>query len=90
MVPGVSLLFLGPDFFPLLGIGSFPLCLSVHFIGVLAQFLSKEKGGGGDRGVPRVGLFNLYRVHFKRYQESWGVPLVATHHPLGSYSASVH
>ena len=47
VVPGVSLLFLGPDFFPLLGIGSFPLCLSVHFVGVLAQFLSKEKGGGG-------------------------------------------
>ena len=86
--------FLGPDFFPLLGIGSFPLSLPVHFVGVLAQFLSKERGGGGggggDRGVPGVGLFNLYRVHFKRYQESWGVPLVATHHPLGSYSSSVH
>ena len=72
----------------------FPLSLPVHFVGVLAQFPSKGRGGGGvgggDRGVPRVGLFNLYRVHFKRYQESWGVPLVATHHPLGSYSASVH
>ena len=84
---------LGPDFFPLLGIGFFPLSLPVHFVRVLHSFFQRKGGGGGgggDTSVPRVGLFNLYRVHFKRYQESWEVPLVATHHPLGSYSASVH
>ena len=75
-----SFLYLVSDFFP-----SLCLCTSLEF---LHSFFQRK--GGDDTSVPRVGLFNLYRVHFKRYQESWEVPLVATHHPLGSYSASVH
>ena len=81
---------------PLLGIGFFfsPLSACALRWSFCSFFQRKGGGGGGggggDTSVPRVGLFNLYRVHFKRYQESWEVPLVATHHPLGSYSASVH
>ena len=78
VVPVVPPVFLGPDFFPLLGIGSFsPLsaCALRWSFGTVSFKRKGGGGGGGDRGVPKVGLFNLYRVHFKRYQESWEVPL---------------
>ena len=66
--------FLGPDFFPLLGIGSFsPLsaCALRWSFGTVS-FKRKGGGGGGDRGVPRVGFFNLYRVHFQEISRKLG------------------
>ena len=50
--PGIPLVL---TFFLYLISDLFPLSLPVHFVGAFAQFLSKERGGGGG-GVTEVFL----------------------------------
>ena len=67
----------------------------------LHRFHKKKKGGGGGGGggggvaevFPMVGLFvylTITRSTSRDTKNFWRFPLVATLHPLGSYSASVH